>query len=89
MLLASLSTGSSTIGLGVPDVFVAVSANGGLIRPHPIKIIALAGDIRIAHEMLQQPTAAEEAIEFAGADLHKIPMTSAANGGGRRGMTNR
>ncbi len=76
MLLAGLSTDGSTVRLGIDDSLVGISADGLLILLDPVEITALAGHICIADEMLKQLAAAEEAIEFAVADLHKIPVQS-------------
>ena len=74
MLFASLIACSSSSSMGVDNCLICISPNGLLIGFEPIEVIALDGNVCIAHEVLKQSTAMEEAVELARANLHEIPV---------------
>ena len=71
-LFASLIACSSSSSMGVDDCLIFISPNGLLIGFEPMEVIALDGNVYIAHKVLKQSTAMEEAVELAQANLQCV-----------------
>ena len=75
-LLASLIACGSSSSLSVDNCLICVSPNGLLIDFEPMELIALDSNVCIAHKVMEQSTAMQEAVKFPRTDLHQVAVAS-------------
>ena len=71
-MLASLIACASLSSQSFDDCLICISPNGLLIGFIPMEVIALDGNVCIAHKVLKQSTTMKKAVELSRADLHEI-----------------